>query len=193
MTPINKQIPGFCSFMGNRWWNCESASYRSIPKGIDFSFQASVIDHDSKINLWLPLPNGWNSQMCEEKICCFLGWLPPKIHFERAWRKNQPVPETILHPQQLGGSRKGVSVALGGHLIRAFLRIFTAKCQPTAGPWDDEKIAMMAARVHMDTHILHDLYKHLRSPCAIKEARLSGLARKPILALHTDTFFALHG
>ena len=36
------------------------------------------------------------------------------------------MPETILHPQQLGG-RKGVSVALGGHLIRAFLRIFAAR------------------------------------------------------------------
>jgi hypothetical protein len=52
---------------------------------------------------------------------------------------------------------------------------------------------MMAARLHMDTHILHDLYKHLRPPCAIEEARLSGVARKPILALNTDTFFAHHG
>ena len=120
--------------------------------------------------------------------------------------------QRYLHPQQLGG-RKGISVVLCGHLVRAFLRIFAAQNQPTAvifidlqeafyrvvrplaisGPWNDELIATMAERLHLDQNILHDLYEHLRDPSAVEQAHMSMTARRAIQALHTDTFFALPG
>jgi len=120
--------------------------------------------------------------------------------------------QTYLHQQQLGG-RKGISVVLCGHLVRAFLRIFAARGQPTAvlfidlqeafyrvvrplaiaGPWTDELIASMAARLHLTPDLLHDLYQHLREPSSVEQARMSVTAQKAIRALHTDTFFALPG
>lgn len=120
--------------------------------------------------------------------------------------------QRFLHPQQLGG-RKGISVILGGHLIRAFLRVFEARRQPTAvlfidlqeafyrvvrplaisGEWTDEIIATMAARLQMDHHLLHDLYEHLKAPSAVESAQMNSVARRAIQALHTDTFFALPG
>ena len=120
--------------------------------------------------------------------------------------------QSFLHPQQLGG-RKGISVVLGGHLIRAFLRVFEARRQPTAvlfidlqeafyrvvrplaisGDWTDEVIATMAVRLKMDHHLLHDLYEHLRAPSAVEAAQMNQVSRRAIQALHTDTFFALHG
>ena len=105
--------------------------------------------------------------------------------------------QRYLHPQQLGG-RKGISVVLCGHLVRAFLRIFAARNQPTAvifidlqeafyrvvrplaisGPWSDELIATMAERLQLDQNILHDLYEHLRCPSAVEQAQLSMTARR---------------
>ena len=105
--------------------------------------------------------------------------------------------QRYLHPQQLGG-RKGISVVLCGHLVRAFLRIFAARNQPTAvifidlqeafyrvvrplaisGPWSDELIATMAERLQLDQNILRDLYEHLRCPSAVEQAQLSMTARR---------------
>jgi len=120
--------------------------------------------------------------------------------------------QSYLHPQQLGG-RKGISVVLCGHLVRAFLRVFAARNQPTAvifidlqeafyrvvrplaiaGPWSDELIATMAKRLHLDQNILHDLYAHLAEPSAVERAQMNMTAQKAIQALHQDTFFALPG
>ena len=99
----------------------------------------------------------------------------------------------------------------GGHLIRAFLRIFKDRNQPTAvlfidlqeafyrvirplalsGHWDDAHIASLAARLHLDHHIMHDLKEHLLEASAIDLAGMKGVAKRAIRALHTDTFFAL--
>ena len=120
--------------------------------------------------------------------------------------------QRYLHPQQLGG-RTGISVVLGGHLIRAFLRVFATQGQPTAvlfidlqeafyrvvrplaisGPWTDELIAAMAHRLHLDQNILQDLYAHLAEPSAVEQAQMSATAQRAIQALHSDTFFALPG
>ena len=120
--------------------------------------------------------------------------------------------QRYLHPQQLGG-RKSISVVLGGHLVRAFMRLFAARGQPTAiifidlqeafyrvvrplaisGQWTDELIAAMAQRLQLNHQILHDLYAHLNEPSAIEQAQLNGTAQKAIQALHSDTFFALPG
>ena len=126
--------------------------------------------------------------------------------------KQNDLYQRFLHSQQLGG-RKGISVVLGGHLIRAFLRVFEACRQPTAvlfidlqeafyrvvrplaisGEWSDETIATMCARLQMDPHLVHDLYDHLQAPSAVESAQMNVVARKAIQALHSDTFFALHG
>ena len=126
--------------------------------------------------------------------------------------KQNDLYQQFLHPQQLGG-RKGISVVLGGHLIRAFLRVFEARKQSTAilfidlqeafyrvvrplvvdSEWNDEDIASMAARLQMDHHLLHDLYEHLKAPNAVAAAQMTLVAQKAIQALHSDTFFALHG
>ena len=122
--------------------------------------------------------------------------------------KQSDLYHSYLHAQQLGG-RKGVSVSLGGHLIRAFLRIFKDRNQPTAvlfidlqeafyrvirplalsGHWDDAHIASLAARLHLDYHIMHDLKEHLLEASAIDLAGMKGVAKRAIRALHTDTFF----
>jgi ribonuclease HI len=126
--------------------------------------------------------------------------------------KQSDLYHSYLHAQQLGG-RKGVSVSLGGHLIRAFLRIFKDRNQPTAvlfidlqeafyrvirplaisGHWDDAHIASIAARLHLDHNIMHDLKEHLLEASAIDLAGMKGAAKRAIKALHTDTFFALPG
>ena len=126
--------------------------------------------------------------------------------------KQMDLYQQYLHPQQLGG-RQGISVVLGGHLIRAFLRVFESRKQPTAvlfidlqeafyrvvrplaisGDWSDDTIASMAMRLQMDPHILHDLHEHLKAPSAVESARMSQVARRAVQALHTDTFFAMHG
>ena len=126
--------------------------------------------------------------------------------------KQMDLYQRFLHPQQLGG-RKGISVVLCGHLVRAFLRIFAAKNQPTAvifidlqeafyrvvrplaisGPWTDDLVASMAERLQLDRHILHDLYEHLSGPSAVEQAQMSATAQRAIQALHSDTFFALPG
>lgn len=97
--------------------------------------------------------------------------------------------------------------------MRAFLRIFAAKNQPTAvifidlqeafyrvvrplaisGPWTDDLVATMAERLQLDQHILHDLYEHLRCPSAVELAQMTATAQRAIQALHSDTFFALPG
>ncbi|CAL1160873.1 unnamed protein product [Cladocopium goreaui] len=126
--------------------------------------------------------------------------------------KQSDLYHSFLHSQQLGG-RKGVSVALGGHIIRALLRIFSKRNQPTAvlfidlqeafyrvirplaisGSWDDAHIASMAARLHLDHHVVHDLYQHLNEASAIEMAGMQGAAKRAIRALHLDTYFALPG
>lgn len=126
--------------------------------------------------------------------------------------KQSDIYHCYLHAQQLGG-RRGVSVSLGGHLIRAFLRIFKNQNKPTAvlfidlqeafyrvirplaisGSWDDEHIASIAARLHLDSNIMHDLKAHLQAECAIDMAHMQDTAKHAIKALHTDTCFALHG
>ena len=126
--------------------------------------------------------------------------------------KQSSIYHAYLHRQQIGG-RKGISVSLGCHMIRAFQRSFHAKGQPTAvlfvdlqeafyrvvrplaiaGEWDDELIAQMAQRLQLDHLVLHDLRQHLRECSATEEAGLSVVARKAILALHTDTFFVVQG
>ena len=62
-----------------------------------------------------------------------------------------------------------------------------------AGEWDDELIAQMAQRLQLDHLVLHDLRQHLRECSAAEAAGLSVVARKAILALHTDTFFVVQG
>ena len=126
--------------------------------------------------------------------------------------KQSDLYHSFLHSQQLGG-RKGVSVSLGGHIIRAFLRIFRKRNQPTAvlfidlqeafyrvirplaisGSWDDAHIAAMAARLHLDHNVVHDLYEHLNEASAIEMAGMQGAAKRAIRALHMDTYFALPG
>ena len=126
--------------------------------------------------------------------------------------KQSDLYHSFLQAQQLGG-RKGVSVSLGGHLIRAFLRIFASRNQPTAvlfidlqeafyrvvrplalsGSWDDALIASMAERLQLDQNIIHDLQEHLKSASAVELAGMQGVAKRAIRALHTDTFFALQG
>ncbi|CAL1139932.1 unnamed protein product [Cladocopium goreaui] len=111
--------------------------------------------------------------------------------------------QRFLHPQQLGG-RKGISVILGGHLIRAFLRVFESRKQPTAvlfidlqeafyrvvrplaisGEWTDEIIATMAARLQMDHHLLHDLYEHLQAPSAVESAQMSAATEFALRTAH---------
>ena len=126
--------------------------------------------------------------------------------------KQSDIYHSFLQGQQLGG-RKGVPVTLGGHLIRAFLRIFKERRQPTAvlfidlqeafyrvvrplaisGDWDDAHIASMAARLHLDQNIMHDLKQHLQEASAIDMAGMQDVAKRAIRALHTDTYFAMQG
>ena len=126
--------------------------------------------------------------------------------------KQSDLYHSFLHSQQLGG-RKGVSVSLGGHIIRAFLRIFKGRNQPTAvlfidlqeafyrvirplaisGSWDDAHIASMAARLQLDHNVMHDLHEHLMEASAIEMAGMKGAAKRAIRALHMDTYFALPG
>eukprot|EP00435_Cladocopium_sp_Y103_P047685 s717_g14.t1 len=126
--------------------------------------------------------------------------------------KQSDLYDAYLHPQQLGGRRK-IPVVLGGHLIRAFLRLCGARNQLTAvlfidlqeafyrvvrplaisGPWTDEMVASIAQKLHLDDGTLHDLRAHLAEPSAIHQAGMSDVGRRAIKALHTDTFFQVPG
>ena len=76
-------------------------------------------------------------------------------------------------------------------LQEAFYRVI----RPLAisGHWDDDHIAAIAARLHLDHNIMHDLKEHLLEASAVDLAGMQGAAKRAIKALHTDTFFALPG
>ena len=153
-----------------------------------------------------------NKAACQAYRSILISSMVGKTLHKTLRAKQMDLYQRYLHPQQLGG-RQGISVVLGGHLIRAFLRVFAARQQPTAilfidlqeafyrvvrplaisGDWSDEVIAAMAERLHLDGNILHDLHQHLKAPSAVESAQLGQVAKRAVQALHTDTFFALHG
>jgi len=168
---------------------------------------------DHKGGFLIPI---WKGKM--SKDCCqafrsiLISSMVGKTLHKALRSKQTDLYQTYLHAQQLGG-RKGISVVVGGHLVRAFLRLFASRGQPTAvlfidlqeafyrvvrplaiaGSWSDEHIATMAARLRLDHQILQDLHAHLQAPSAVDDAKLSCTAKRAIQALHTDTFFALPG
>eukprot|EP00435_Cladocopium_sp_Y103_P066288 s450_g28.t1 len=114
--------------------------------------------------------------------------------------------------QQLGG-RRHVPVTLGVHEARSFLRFgqgqsrsvglllvdlteaFYRVLRPLAVgcPYTDEQIASIASRLNMPTDTLHELYQHLQEPDALTQAQLPPHLQRTIRALHTNTFFQMHG
>ena len=153
-----------------------------------------------------------NKDCCQAFRSILISSMVGKTLHKALRAKQTDLYQTYLHSQQLGG-RKGISVVLGGHLVRAFLRVFAAQNKPTAvifidlqeafyrvvrplaisGPWTDDLVATMASRLNLNQHILQDLYAHLRAPSAVEQAQMSSTAQRAIQALHTDTFFALPG
>eukprot|EP00435_Cladocopium_sp_Y103_P051465 s2317_g16.t1 len=116
--------------------------------------------------------------------------------------------ERFLQGQQFGGKR-GISVTLGVHHSRAFLRsrLAAKKCVgllfldlseafyrivrqlAVGGVLSDTVIAAMGQRLGMSADLLHDLYRHLNDTPAIVSAGLSPWQQKVMQALHTDTHF----
>ena len=116
--------------------------------------------------------------------------------------------EHYLQTQQTGGKR-GISVTLGVHQARAYLRSRLQQGKSTGllfldlteafyrvvrelalgGPPSDEAIAAVGARLQLDTDLLHALHEHLNDRSAVERAGLSPQLRKVLCALHTDTHF----
>ena len=116
--------------------------------------------------------------------------------------------EHYLQNQQTGGKR-GISVTLGVHQARAYLRSRLQQGKSTGllfldlteafyrvvrelalgGPPSDEAIAAVGARLQLDTDLLHALHEHLNDRSAVERAGLSPQLRKVLCALHTDTHF----
>ena len=120
--------------------------------------------------------------------------------------------ERYLQRQQLGGRRR-VPVTMCMHVARSFLRN-CCRAQKNAGVifldlqeafyrvvrplvtdtvTDDETLARMAHRLHMEPDALHELHASMRAPNATEQAGLSDVQRCYIAALHTDTGFRLRG
>ena len=120
--------------------------------------------------------------------------------------------ETYLCTQQLGG-RKKVPVNLGLHEARSFLRggqqrgqsvgllmvdlteAFYRVLRPLAvgGSYTDEQLAAIVHKLGMPKDVLHELQQHLNDPSAIEQARLPHHLCRVLHAIHTDTFFQIHG
>ena len=120
--------------------------------------------------------------------------------------------EQYLCAQQLGG-RKKVPVTLGLHEARAFLRTgqhqglsvglllvdlteaFYRVLRPLAvgGQYSDVQIAQIVHKLGMSSDTLHELHEHLKQPSAVEQAHLPCHLRKVLHALHTDTYFQIHG
>ena len=74
-------------------------------------------------------------------------------------------------------------------LTEAFYRVL----RPLAlgGTWDDQTLAAMAARLHLDNGAIHDLRCRLAEPDALDRAGVPEFHRKYLQALHVDTHFHL--
>ena len=116
--------------------------------------------------------------------------------------------EHYLQLQQTGGMR-GISVTLGVHQARSYLRtrLRQHKCVgflfldlteafyrivrqlALGGPPDDEAIAAVGERLHLGPGLLHSLHQHLEDQPAVEQAGLSPHLQKVLQALHTDTHF----
>eukprot|EP00435_Cladocopium_sp_Y103_P016152 s505_g4.t1 len=116
--------------------------------------------------------------------------------------------ERFLQRQQFGGQR-GISVTLGVHHARAYLRsrISQKKCVgllfldlseafyrivrqlAIGGTLSDEVIAAMGQRLKLSTDLLHELYQHLDAEPAIVTAGLPPWQQNTMKALHSDTHF----
>ena len=116
--------------------------------------------------------------------------------------------EHYLQRQQTGGKR-GISVTMGVHQARAYLRarLCQRQCvgllfldlteafyriarQLALGGWiDDEAIATVGARLKLGPDLLHALHAHLDEASAVDRARISPQLQKVLRALHTDTHF----
>ena len=132
---------------------------------------------EHKGRLLVPLWKGKLSRdLCEAFRSILISSSVGKTMHRALKTKQADIYYTYLHRQQIGG-RTGISVSLGCHMIRAFQCFFHDQRQPMAvlfidlqeafyrvvrplaiaGDWDDELIAQMAARLHLDQNILHDL------------------------------------
>ena len=60
-------------------------------------------------------------------------------------------------------------------------------------PWTDEEIGSLAQRLGLSAGIMHELYDHLREPCAAERAGLPYHVRNYLTALHCDTWFTMRG
>ena len=116
--------------------------------------------------------------------------------------------EHYLQRQQTGGKR-GISVTMGVHQARAYLRarLHQRQCVgllfldlteafyrivrqlALGGSIDDEAIATVGARLKLGPDLLHALHAHLDEASAVDRAGLSPQLQKVLRALHTDTHF----
>jgi len=116
--------------------------------------------------------------------------------------------EHYLQLQQTGGMR-GISVTLGVHQARAYLRTRLSQHQcvgllfldlteafyrivrqlALGGLPDDEAIAAVGNRLQLGPDLLHALHQHLDDRPAVVQAGLSPQLQKVLQALHTDTHF----
>ena len=129
----------------------------------------------------------------------------------RALRQHQQsLYTTYLQSQQVGG-RPRIPVNFGVHMVRSHLRAcvgqgksaslvfldlteaFYRVLRPLAlgGTWDDQTLAAMAARLHLDNGAIHDLRCRLAEPDALVRAGVPEFHRKYLQALHVDTHFHL--
>ena len=129
----------------------------------------------------------------------------------RALRQHQQsLYTTYLQSQQVGG-RPRIPVNFGVHMVRSHLRAcvgqgksaslvfldlteaFYRVLRPLAlgGTWDDQTLAAMAARLHLDNGAIHDLRCRLAEPDALDRAGVPEFHRKYLQALHVDTHFHL--
>ena len=131
----------------------------------------------------------------------------------RALRQKQTnLYERYLQRQQLGG-RKQVPVNLGLHHLRAHMRVqnsrksscgilyldlkeaFYRVLRPLTleSPWSDQEISTLAERLGLGPGVMAELHEHLRAPCAVAQAELPRHVRNHLTALHSDTWFFVHG
>ena len=129
----------------------------------------------------------------------------------RALRQNQQSIYTRYMQRQQVGGRPKIPVNFAVHMVRAHLRAcadrgisgglvfldlteaFYRVLRPLAlgGTWNDEVLASMPARLHLDPDTLHDLHERLQEPDALSRAQTPDFHRKYLQALHTDTHFRL--
>jgi len=116
--------------------------------------------------------------------------------------------EHYLQLQQTGGMR-GISVTMGVHQARSYLRtrLRQRKCVgllfldlteafyrivrqlALGGPPDDAAIVAVGDRLQLGPDLLHALHQHLEDQSAVERAGLSPQLQKVLQALHTDTHF----